>query len=92
MAVGVQIKARHHVGHIMLAMRQPTAGKATEIGVFRTEQLVRLGKVFSLDQPAVLTYQHTKRKPFFRRTQGFRREIGVGRRRAAQIHQRQIEP
>ncbi len=48
MAVGVQFKARHHVGHIAFSVRQPTARKAAEVGVLGIEQLVCLGKVFDL--------------------------------------------
>ena len=62
-------------------MCQPARGKATEVSKIGIKQLVRLSKVFRLNQPALVTHQNAKWKPllrFVQRSSAVRLALGSG--------------
>ena len=57
-ACGTETETFDHRLDITPRMRQPTAREAAEIGVLGVEQLVGLGEILGLRQPALFAYQH----------------------------------
>ncbi|MNZ70609.1 hypothetical protein D3C78_889530 [compost metagenome] len=88
-AVGGQAEAFDHLGHITLGMGQPGAGERTEIGVLGIEQAVGAGVILGLHQPALLAHGNLQRHPLFGLLQLIGTHVSVGRRRGAQVNQRQ---
>ena len=88
-ALGVQIEALLHSLHIGFGVRQPRGRKRAEIGIVVTEERLTTRVVFGLHQPAIAACQHLERVPGLGRIQRRTRQIGIGRRRTAQIQKRQ---
>ncbi|MOA04884.1 hypothetical protein D3C78_1244570 [compost metagenome] len=86
-----QAQTRDQRLHITLRVGQPGRGKRAEVGVVLGKQSLTPGIVFRLHQPAGFTDQQTQRKVRLRPVQARLGQIGIGRRRTAQVQERQAQ-
>ena len=90
-AGAAQAEALAHRLDIGLGMRQPRRRERAEVGVVVAEQGLAAGVVLGLHQPAALAHEQAQRIPELGRAQSRFGQVGVRRRRAAQVEADTVE-
>ena len=86
-ALRPKLQACRHRGDVVPRVPQEGRGDRREVGVVRREQLVGAGIVLRLDQPTSLAYQQPQRVAPLRAAKIGLAEIGIGRRREAEVEE-----
>ena len=84
-----ELEAPGHRLDIALRMTQPALGVRAEVGIVAGEQVAVVRVVLRLHEPAGGAGEHAQRIPGLGRVELLGREVGIRRRRGAQVEERQ---
>ena len=89
--IGIKPEAGDHLRCVLPRMVEPRRRERAEVGVVSGEKRIAARIVEGLHEPARLADHQAQRQPNFRRLHLFGGQIGVGRRRDAQVEKFQLE-